>query len=155
MEKVKVAVFLPSLLLNCTDGRSEVEIEASTLRECVDGLIARYPLLAVHLYDEERQLRGHVNLFHNDTNVKWLDDWGVAVRPGDTLTILQAVSGGADPQRLAAGACRPPRVARRPARKEGLGQGAKAAGFGALGRAEPVAAATGSGMEGLGRKAAP
>ena len=57
-------------------------------------LIARYPLLAVHLFDEERQLRDHVNLFHNDTNVKWLDDWGVAVRPGDTLTILQAVSGG-------------------------------------------------------------
>ncbi len=46
MEKVKV--FLPSLVQNCTEGRREVEIEASTLEGCVDALVARYPLLAVH-----------------------------------------------------------------------------------------------------------
>lgn len=94
MDKINVAVHLPSLLRNCTEGRGEVEIEASTLEECVVALVAQYPLLAVHLFDEERRLRGHVNLFHNDTNVKWLDDWGVPMRSGDTLTILQAVSGG-------------------------------------------------------------
>ncbi len=95
-DTVKVAVFLPSLLAGCTGGRREVEVEAATLEGCVDDLLARYPLLEVHLFDEDRKLRAHVNLFHNDSNVKWLDDWSVPVRAGDTLTVLQAVSGGSD-----------------------------------------------------------
>lgn len=94
MEKISVTVFLPSLLANCTDGRREVEIEASTLEECIGALVERYPLLGVHLFDEDRQLRAHVNVFHNDTNVKWLESWEIPVRAGDTLTVLQAVSGG-------------------------------------------------------------
>ena len=94
MDRVRVNVFLPSLLLNATDGRDEVEVEGSTLRECVDDLVARYPLLEVHLFDEGKKLRAHVNVFHNDTNVKWLDDWRVPVAVGDTLTVIQAVSGG-------------------------------------------------------------
>ena len=94
MNSVKVTVNVPSLLLECTQGRREVEVEASTLDGCIEDLLSRYPLLEVHLFAEGRKLRGHVNLFHNDTNVKWLDDWTQSVRQGDTLTILQAVSGG-------------------------------------------------------------
>ena len=94
MAKVEVPVFLPSLLANCTEGRREVEVEASTLGECIEGLVARYPLLGVHLFDEARQLRPHVNVFHNETNVKWLEDWQIPLRAGDSLTVIQAVSGG-------------------------------------------------------------
>lgn len=94
MSKPRVTVSLPSLLAGCVEGRRELEVEAATLAECVDDLLARYPLLAVHLFDEERRLRGHVNLFHNETNLKWLEDWEIPVRSGDTLTVLQAVSGG-------------------------------------------------------------
>ena len=94
MDKVKVSVSLPSLLRSCTEGRDEVEIAASTLEECIAGLVDQYPLLDVHLFDEERRLRAHVNVFYNDTNVRWLKDWRIPVRRGDTLTVLQAVSGG-------------------------------------------------------------
>ncbi len=94
MDKVSVTVQLPSLLLECTRGRREVEVEAATLEGCVDDLLARYPSLEVHLFEQGRKLRGHVNLFYNDTDLRWLDDWDRPVRAGDTLTILQAVSGG-------------------------------------------------------------
>ncbi len=94
MENVKVSVNVPGLLLECTRGRREVEVSGATLDGCVEDLLDRYPLLEAHLFDAGRKLRGHVNVFHNDTNVKWLDDWSRPVRPGDTLTILQAVSGG-------------------------------------------------------------
>jgi molybdopterin converting factor small subunit len=93
-DKVTVTVHLPNLLLECTQGRREVELEAATLAGCVEALLARHPLLEVHLFAEGRELRGHVNLFHNDVNVRWLDDWSRPVAAGDTLTILQAVSGG-------------------------------------------------------------
>ena len=94
MAKIEVTVFLPGLLANCTEGRREVAVEGVSLEQCIESLVTTYPLLAVHLFDEARQLRPHVNVFHNETNVKWLEDWRIPVREGDTLTILQAVSGG-------------------------------------------------------------
>ncbi len=94
METVSVVVYVPSLLLGCTGGRSEVEVQASTLEACVEALLARHPQLEVHLFDRSRELRPHVNLFLGDANVRWLDDWRQPLAAGDTLTILQAVSGG-------------------------------------------------------------
>ncbi len=90
----RITVQVPSLLLESTRGRREVEVEGATLAECVEDLLARYPLLEIHLFDQGRKLRGHVNIFHNDTNIRWFDDWSGPVCAGDTLTILQAVSGG-------------------------------------------------------------
>ncbi len=91
---VSITVQLPSLLLECTQGHREVEAEGVTLEGCIENLVARYPLLEVHLFERGRELRGHVNVFHNDTNIRWLDDWNQPAAAGDTLTILQAVSGG-------------------------------------------------------------
>ncbi len=94
METVPVVVHVASLLLGATGGRSEVEVEAATLEGSVEALLSRHPRLEVHLFDEGRELRPHVNLFLNDANVRWLDDWRQPLAAGDTLTIVQAVSGG-------------------------------------------------------------
>lgn len=91
---VQVTVFLPTLLARCAQGKREVDIQARTLDECVESLIIQYPLLEIHLFKNGRQLRPHLNAFYNDKSLKQLEDWRVPVRPGDTLTFLQAVSGG-------------------------------------------------------------
>lgn len=91
---MKVPVYLPSLLADAADGRRQVEVEAATLAGCVDALLAGYPLLRPHLLDERGDLRQHVNLFLNDENARWIEDWSVELQPGDSLTVLQAVSGG-------------------------------------------------------------
>jgi len=59
-----------------------------------DLLIARYPLLEVHLFEEGRRLRPNINVFYNTESLKQLTSWRVPLSAGDTLTILQAVSGG-------------------------------------------------------------
>jgi molybdopterin converting factor small subunit len=92
---MRVPVTVPSLLANCTGGARDVEVEAATLEGCLDALLVAYPLLRPHLLDEAGNLRPHVNLFLNDQNARWIDDWaGVRLAPGDTLTVIQAVSGG-------------------------------------------------------------
>ncbi len=48
----------------------------------------------MHLFDETGDFRQHVLCFHNRTNTRWLPPAGVALEAGDTITILQAVSGG-------------------------------------------------------------
>ena len=94
MASVAVKVSIPSLLAAATGGLREVEVHAETLSGAIARLVEKYPLLDVHLFDERRALRQHVHLFYNDQNTQWLSDLDVALHQGDTLTVLQAVSGG-------------------------------------------------------------
>jgi len=43
---------------------------------------------------EKGTFRQHVLCFHNQTNVRWLDELEVPLADGDTIAIHQAVSGG-------------------------------------------------------------
>lgn len=62
--------------------------------DALHDLVERYPLLRVHLYDEDDAVRQHVHLFYNDQNTRWLESLAIPLEPGDTITVLQAVSGG-------------------------------------------------------------
>ncbi len=90
----KVTIELPSVLGPIVDGDRTLTFEAETLPAALAALIDRYPALKVHLYDEKGAFREHVLCFHNQTNTRWMDSIDVPVRDGDTITILQAVSGG-------------------------------------------------------------
>lgn len=50
--------------------------------------------LRTHLFDEQNRLRKHVLILYNDQNTRWPDTLEVPIRPGDRITIHQAVSGG-------------------------------------------------------------
>lgn len=89
-----IEVSLPSILQPMAGQRSRVTVEAETFRGAVDALLAAHPLLAPHLFDDIGELREHVNIFWNGDNGRWLESWDVPARDGDTVTILQAVSGG-------------------------------------------------------------
>ena len=89
-----VTVELPSLLDHVVDGDRSVALDAESLRGALDALVERHPGLAVHLFDETGGLREHVLCFHNDTNTRWLDSIDVPLSDGDTVSIIQAVSGG-------------------------------------------------------------
>ena len=89
-----VTVRLPSLLAPMVGGTPTIAVDADTLAGALDELVRRHPELRVHIYDESGKLRRHVLCFHNQTNVRWLDELGVPLAAGDTITIYQAVSGG-------------------------------------------------------------
>lgn len=90
----KVTVRLPSLLHPAAGGSARVTVEAGTIDGALAALVKRHPALGVHLFDESGDLREHVLCFHNDTNTRWLESRQAPVADGDTITILQAVSGG-------------------------------------------------------------
>ncbi|MHC4827051.1 MAG: MoaD/ThiS family protein [Planctomycetota bacterium] len=85
---------LPSLLGPVVNGVHSVGVEGNTVSEVLAALVDRHPALAVHLFDETGGFRQHVLCFHNETNTRWLESLEVPVADGDTITILQAVSGG-------------------------------------------------------------
>ncbi len=90
----KVTIELPSVLGPIVAGDRTLTIDAETLPAALAALTDRYPALKVHLYDETGGFREHVLCFHNQTNTRWMDSIDVPVSDGDTITILQAVSGG-------------------------------------------------------------
>ena len=85
---------VPALLSDCTHRQTGFMLEADTLSGALQKLVTHYPLLHVHLYDEQEQLRRHVLIFYNQENIAWLPRLDLALQPGDTLTVLQNVSGG-------------------------------------------------------------
>lgn len=91
---MRITVSVPSLLRDCTGGNVKFDLEAHTLQDAVDELFVMYPMLRVHLFTESGQVRKHVLLYYNDTNLAWLDHFNHVLQPGDQLIIFQAVSGG-------------------------------------------------------------
>ena len=90
----QVTFQLPSVLGPMVGARREVRVEADTLAGALEALVAELPALGTHLFDESGGLRQHVLCLHNGANTRWLDGMDHPVADGDTLTILQAVSGG-------------------------------------------------------------
>ena len=90
----RVTIDLPSLLQPMVGGRGSIPLDAETLEEALKGLLREHPELRVHLYQESGAFREHVLCFHNETNTRWMEDLSVTLSDGDTITILQAVSGG-------------------------------------------------------------
>lgn len=94
MAPVSITVTLPGILATCAGGEQTVTIEAETLPKSVDALLQAYPLLKVHLFQEDGTLREHVMLLYNDQSFDWLDSTDIPLKEGDRLTVLQLVSGG-------------------------------------------------------------
>ena len=94
MGGVRIEVKLPGILSSCTGGESTVTVEAETLSGSVGALLAAYPLLKVHLFQDNGCLREHIMLLYNDQSTDWLDSTEIALQEGDRLTVLQLVSGG-------------------------------------------------------------
>lgn len=84
---VKVA----SPLRSYTNGRARVTADGATVRELLVHLDRRYPGTRFRMIDEQDRIRPHMRPLVNTFAVDGLD---AAVRKGDTLHLICALSGG-------------------------------------------------------------
>ncbi len=94
MAGVQVEITLPGILASCTGGQKCVTVEADTIAGGFDALLTEYPLLKVHLFKDDGTLREHVMFLYNGQSTNWLRSTDIPLKSGDTLTVLQLVSGG-------------------------------------------------------------
>lgn len=80
--------FFPQL-----EGR-KLEVEASDVAGVVRALEALAPGIGFYVCDERGRLRPHVNVFIGNAMVRDRRQLSDALAPGDTVSILQALSGG-------------------------------------------------------------
>lgn len=83
-------VLIPSPLRAYTRA-SEVDAEGASLAELFADLDARYPGIRFRMIDEQDCIRRHMRVFVNNTQTF---DLNHLLAPGDSVAIVQALSGG-------------------------------------------------------------
>src|SRR6478735_3142893 len=88
-------ILIPTPLRPYTDKKDAVEADGATVGELLADLTAKHAGLKAHLYNEQGKLRSFVNVYVNDEDIRYLQKEQTAVKPGDTLSIIPSVAGGA------------------------------------------------------------
>lgn len=89
-----VRVLLHGAWRELAGGAKVVALDAANMREAIDGLAAAHPQLAERLRDEHGKLRSHLALFVNDQDARLLGWEDAALRDGDVVHVIPAMSGG-------------------------------------------------------------
>ena len=94
--RMAIEVRIPTILRQYTGGEKAVEGSGATLDDLFRDLDARHPGLRERLVDADG-LRRFVNVYLNDEDVRFLGGLETPVADGDSVTVLPAVAGGAQP----------------------------------------------------------
>jgi molybdopterin converting factor small subunit len=84
---------IPAPYQGPTQGRSLIDVDGSTVRECLDSASARYPGFREQIFDPHGDVHPFVTLFLNGDELGRgaLDH---SVTDGDRVEILAAIAGG-------------------------------------------------------------
>ena len=84
-------VYVPSALRSYTGQKDEVEADGESLADVLRELDKRFPGFRFRIIDEQDCIRPHIKIFVNHEQAR---DISTALRTGDEVSILLALSGG-------------------------------------------------------------
>jgi molybdopterin synthase sulfur carrier subunit len=87
-------VRIPTPLRSFTRNQGEVRISGSTVGEVLQNLEKGFPGIGARLLDDKGALRRYVNIFHNDEDIRFLQELATPVAEGDRIHIIPAMAGG-------------------------------------------------------------
>ncbi|MDE2811398.1 MAG: MoaD family protein [Gemmatimonadota bacterium] len=89
-----VTVHIPTPLRKLTNNQAEVEIaDVASIEELIDGLENVHPGMKKKLV-EDGKIRGYVNIFVNDEDIKFIKGKETNLKDGDSVTIVPSIAGG-------------------------------------------------------------
>jgi MoaD family protein len=77
-------------------GAKSVEMEGDTIAEVLERINAQYPGFREQITMEDGSLHRFVNIYVNDEDIRFMQQLETPVEPGDVVSILPALAGGAD-----------------------------------------------------------
>lgn len=87
-------VKIPTPLRKFTDGRAEVEVGGSNVREVFDDLVGRHGDLQSKILDDSGEVRRFINVYVNDEDVRHQDGLATPVGAQDVVSVVPAIAGG-------------------------------------------------------------
>src|SRR5439155_6848882 len=89
-----VTVRVPGPLRRLTNGSAEVSVDGATVSEALASLDGTYPGFRERLYDDAGNLRQFINIYVNDSDIRFGQGLDTPVGERDELSIVPAVAGG-------------------------------------------------------------
>jgi sulfur-carrier protein len=87
-------VRIPTVLRPYCGGEAKIEADGATVGEVLANLVAAHPGLEERVL-EHGAVRGYVNVFVDDEDIRYLDGLDTNIAPTHELSIMPAVAGGA------------------------------------------------------------
>lgn len=84
---------IPTPLRAYTGNEAKVSADGSTVAEALSNLVAQYPELEPHLFNEGK-LRNFVNVFLGDEDIRFLDGVDTEIEADEDLRIIPSIAGG-------------------------------------------------------------
>jgi sulfur-carrier protein len=88
-------VRIPASLRSFTKNQEEVRVEGTTVGEVLANLDKACPGIGARIFDEKGGVRRYVNVFHNEEDVRFLQEMKTPVKDGDKVSLVPAIAGGA------------------------------------------------------------
>jgi molybdopterin synthase sulfur carrier subunit len=91
-----VTLVVPGQLRELASGRRLLSVSplGDTVGDTFEALRAELPALYDRIFTEQRELRPHVNVFVDRSDIRWVGGLDTRVCEGSEVVILPAVSGG-------------------------------------------------------------
>lgn len=89
-----VTVRVPGPLRRLTNGSAEVQVEGTTVSAALQDLESKFPGFHDRLYDGSGGLRQFINIYLNDSDIRFGQGLDTPVGENDDLSIVPAVAGG-------------------------------------------------------------
>ena len=90
---MSIKIDIPSYLQQYINDMPAVEVDGSTVGECISHLITQFPAMEKMLFAKNGQLHSYVGIFINGENA-YPDELAKAVKNDDELYILYIIGGG-------------------------------------------------------------
>jgi len=90
----QTTIRIPTPLRAFTGGSGEVVVEATTVGEALDALGLRHEGVLDRVLDEQGRVRGFVNIYLDEENVKSLGGFDAPLTDRAVISIVPAVAGG-------------------------------------------------------------
>ncbi|MFC2020691.1 MoaD/ThiS family protein [Chloroflexota bacterium] len=90
---MSVRININSSLTYLTDGEKLVEVDGSSVGQCLEQLVARFPELRGWLYRKDGKLNNFIDIFVNMESA-YPEELAKPVKDGDTLDIIALIAGG-------------------------------------------------------------
>jgi molybdopterin converting factor small subunit len=87
------SVRIPTVLRKHTNDQAKLEASGDTVGEVFRTIVSDHPELQDKLFDGD-SLRGFINVYVEDEDIRYLDGLNTKVEPSDEISIMPAVAGG-------------------------------------------------------------
>ena len=87
-------IIIPTPLRKFTNQQTRITVEGKTIKEAFSDLILNYPDVKKNLIDGNEKIRGFVNIFLEDEDIRNLQEEETIIQPNSVISIIPAIAGG-------------------------------------------------------------